>query len=138
MHSKVKMVCGAAFGTFLLAASTALFAEEDTAGAEEYRISCAVCHGVGGRGDGDMSAYLTIRPSNLTILAKTNEGKFPTLEIFKTIDGRTVKGHGDRAMPVWGSRYRAEIGDMYGPYGGERAARARLLELVYYLESIQQ
>ena len=129
--------------------SSAVIAEEDTIGAEEYRISCLVCHGVGGRGDGSMAKFLTIKPTDLTQLSNKNGGQYPDLKagrfpfrhVFEVIDGRTVvSGHGERAMPVWGARYLKEESGIYGPYLGahEQVVRGRILELVYYLQSIQQ
>jgi mono/diheme cytochrome c family protein len=131
------------FGLALIAsvsfASSPAVAEKDTIGSEEFRISCASCHGIGGKGDGAMTPFLKTVPSDLTGLAKKNDGKFPFFKTFQIIDGRTlVGGHGERTMPVWGSRYRAEAGEMYGPYGGEIAVRARVMELVYYIQTIQQ
>jgi hypothetical protein len=55
------------------------------------------------------------------------------------VDGREeVAAHGDRAMPVWGARYRKDIAPSYGPFGGEEIIHGRILELVYYIHSIQQ
>ena len=60
------------------------------------------------------------------------------MQVFQVIDGRSlVSGHGTREMPIWGRRYQEEVGEKYGPYGGEIAIRARVLELVYYIQSIQ-
>ena len=82
---------------------------------------------------------MTTKPTDLTLLAKKNDGQFPFLRVMQMIDGRTlVDAHGGREMPVWGQRYVADIGEKYGPYGGEAAVRARVLELVYYIQSIQQ
>ena len=55
------------------------------------------------------------------------------------IDGRTlVSGHGDRVMLVSGSCYKREEGDKYGPMGAEKVIRGRVLELVYYIQTIQE
>lgn len=124
-------------------------AEEDAIGADEYRISCLSCHGVGGRGDGPLAKYLTVKPTDLTQLAKNNGGQYPNLKagtypflrVYQIIDGRAdVAVHGDRAMPVWGNRYLAEQPGGVTPYGGayEAVVRGRILELVYYIQSIQQ
>ena len=119
-------------------------AEEELIGSAEYEYSCLSCHGVGGRGDGPMAEYLTVKPSDLTAISKNNDGVFPLLDVFMVIDGRTTVGpHGVRQtegweMPVWGARYQKEIGDTYGPYGAEQVIRARILELVFYIQSIQQ
>lgn len=68
-----------------------------------------------------------------------NRGEFPFLRVFQVIDGRTqVSAHGDRKIPVWGDRYEFELGGKYGPYGEEPIVRARVLALVYYIQSIQE
>ncbi|MDJ0857926.1 MAG: cytochrome c [Dinoroseobacter sp.] len=133
-----------AVGLLLALSPAGLKAEEALIGADEYAASCLACHGVGGRGDGPMAEFLTVQPTDLTQISTNNEGVFPLLEVFQVIDGRTTLGaHGVRhgegwEMPVWGARYKAEAGDKFGPYGGEAAVRARVLELVFYIQSIQQ
>lgn len=115
-------------------------AEEDTPGALEYQQSCLSCHGVGGKGDGPLAKLMTVPVPDLTQIAKSHDGRFPVQDIFMIIDGRTgVRGHG-YPMPVWGARYKAEAGGKYGPggIGAEDVVRGRILELVYYLHSIQQ
>ncbi len=133
------------FRTALSAAlSTAMLcgiaqAEEDTIGSDEYRISCLNCHGVGGRGEGPLAKFLTVKPTDLTSLAKNNGGEYPYLKVFLMIDGREdVAAHGDRSMPVWGNRYRKDAETAYGPFGGEEVVHGRILELVYYIHSLQQ
>jgi mono/diheme cytochrome c family protein len=92
--------------------ATSAGAEDETIGSDEYRISCMSCHGVGGRGDGQLAQYLTVKPTDLTVLARNNGGQYPNLKagaypffsVYQIIDGRTeVAVHGDRAMPVWGT-----------------------------------
>lgn len=124
-------------------------AEQETIGADEYRTSCLSCHGVGGQGDGPLSQYLTVKPADLTQLSKNNGGQYPNLKagqypflrVYQIIDGRTeLAVHGDRAMPVWGDRYLAQqpasAGRATGEY--EKVVRGRILELVYYIQSIQR
>jgi mono/diheme cytochrome c family protein len=114
-------------------------AEEETIGSDEYRVSCLNCHGVGGRGDGPLAKFLTVKPTDLTTLAKNNGGEYPYLKVFLMIDGREdVAAHGDREMPVWGNRYRKDAEPTFGPFGGEEVVHGRILELVYYIHSIQQ
>lgn len=149
-HMCVPMIKGmlaALITTF--AVTGAAVAEEDTIGSEEYRISCLSCHGVGGRGDGPIAKYLTVKPTDLTQLAKNNGGQYPNLKagaypflrVYQVIDGRAEVGaHGERAMPVWGNRYLADQPSGYSSYGGEyeKIVRGRILELVYYIQSIQE
>jgi mono/diheme cytochrome c family protein len=131
--------------------ATSVAAEDDTIGSDEYRVSCLSCHGVGGRGDGPLAKYLTVQPSDLTTLSQNNGGQYPNLKagafpflrVYQVIDGRAdVGAHGERAMPVWGNRYMMDQPSMSvdGSYAGiyEKAIRGRILELVYYIQSIQQ
>lgn len=126
-----------------------VMAEEGTIGADEYRMSCLSCHGVGGRGDGPLAKFLTPKPSDLTAIARNSTaqyptlkaGEFPFLRIFQVIDGRAaIEVHGDRAMPVWGNRYLMDQPSSPRAYAGEyeKVIRGRILELVYYIQSIQQ
>ena len=129
---------GLLLGIVLFAGITDVEAEEDLIGADEYRVSCMSCHGVGGKGNGPMAKVLKVQPSNLTAIAKSNEGIFPLDKVFRTIDGRHgVTGHGDRDMPIWGARYLREDAARYGVFDGEEVVRLRILELVYYIQLIQ-
>ncbi len=128
-------------------ASTQTTANEYQVGEEEFRISCVSCHGLDGKGHGPMTEFLKLQPSNLTLLAKNNGGQYPALkpgqfpfyQVFQMIDGRTlVSGHGDRDMPIWGNRYLIQEGEKYGPMGAEKVIRERILELVRYVQSLQE
>lgn len=114
-------------------------AEAEVIGADEYQRSCMNCHGVGGRGDGPMAQSLTVKPADLTQITKNNDGLFPIIWLYQVIDGTTLlPTHGERAMPVWGERYLEEDGGKYGGLEGEQAVRLRILELIFYIQSIQQ
>ena len=142
-------MAGIAVALTLFLASSAAHAEDDTIGSDEYRISCMSCHGVGGRGDGTLAKFLTVKPTDLTSLAKNNGGQYPKLkagqypflQVYQVIDGRAaIAVHGERAMPVWGNRYLSGQPGGISSYGGdyEKMVRGRILELVYYIQSIQQ
>ena len=133
----------AAEALLILATGVNAASAQDTSlqrtGAMEYRISCAACHGEDARGAGPLASVLKVRPTDLTQLSKNNQGSFPFLKLVQIIDGRTqVSGHGTREMPSFGGRYQEQIGQAYGPYGTETFIRARILELVYYLNTIQK
>jgi mono/diheme cytochrome c family protein len=147
--SKLLATVGVAVVLTLFLASSAAYAEDDTIGSDEYRISCMSCHGVGGRGDGPLAKFLTVKPTDLTSLSVNNGGQYPNLKagqypflrVYQIIDGRAaVEVHGERAMPVWGNRYLSEQPVGKSSYGGEyeKMVRGRILELVYYIQSIQQ
>ena len=112
-----------------------------TANAVEFRNSCASCHGEDGKGAGFLTRiFRGVDPGDLTQLSKNNEGVFPLERVFEVIDGRKeVAAHGERKMPVWGDRYMAESMTRHGPGPmNDFVVRNRVLELVYYIQSIQE
>lgn len=113
-------------------------AEIIAGGKQKYDRYCAYCHGPGGKGDGEMKKLLVIRPRDLTQLSKQNNGIFPFWQVYRMIDGREeVRGHGSRAMPIWGFIFQVQEG------GGdsrsqEDLVRGRIWQLVSYLETLQE
>lgn len=109
----------------------------------EFMNNCAVCHGQSGKGDGKMAEVLKVAPSDLTVLSEKNGGIFPYDRVYAIIDGReSVKGHGDRNMPIWGKAFidkMAEASEYYfdGTDDVEVYTRARILKLIDYLSRIQ-
>ena len=119
---------------------TALAQQEEVvaAGQREFRHACAVCHGLGGKGESVMTTLnlLTVRPPDLTQLSKKHQGQFPFWQVYRIIDGREeVKGHGTRDMPIWGEVFRQPE---RGRPVDETHAIGRILALVHYLQSIQE
>jgi mono/diheme cytochrome c family protein len=115
--------------------------EDLRAGAAEFANSCASCHGADAKGAGFLTrVFRGIDPGDLTQLAANNDGQFPLERVFEVIDGRVeVAAHGDRTMPVWGDRYWAIAMSDYGPDEfNEQRARNRVLEMVYYLQAVQE
>lgn len=127
----------------LAAACGVAFAQaEADLGKSEYISNCAPCHGAGGKGDGVVRQYLTVKPTDLTTLAKRNGGALPVQLVWEMIDGRspTVLGpHGTREMPIWGSTYRSRA--MWQPdtaAAPEWYVRGRIVALIDYLGRIQE
>jgi mono/diheme cytochrome c family protein len=108
------------------------------AGKPTYEQYCAVCHGLAGKGDGGAANILTVKPADLTQVSKRNGGEFPFWRVYRIIDGReeVIRGHGSREMPIWGTELRATAGS--GNIAEESTVRGRILELIYYLQSIQE
>ena len=103
-----------------------------SSGKEMYRAYCAACHGTDGKGDGPASAALKSLPSDLTVLARRNAGKFPELRVFGAINGDLrVAAHGSQDMPTWG----AVFGQMDGTDVGR--VKLRIRNLTKYIESLQ-
>lgn len=108
-------------------------------GQSSYLANCAVCHGAGGQGDGPYAGYLTRKPATLTTIRERNHGIFPLEYLYKVIDGREmVAAHGTRDMPVWGEVFRTESVQDFWPWGSEQLVRGKILELIYYIQMIQE
>ena len=121
---------------FFLSIGDAFGAGEVDAGRELYIQYCSSCHGESGRGNGPVGAYLKIKVPDLTSLRKNSKGVYPTDEVMSAIDGRrTVRGHGDRKMPVWGEIFRKEAES--GKYA-ELQALLKAKLIAEYVASLQQ
>jgi mono/diheme cytochrome c family protein len=105
-----------------------------------YRVYCANCHGPKGLGDGTLADLLKIRPADLTVLTlNASDGRFPRKWVHAKIDGReAVAGHGSADMPVWGDAFQRVQQPGYQDLSDEERAQLKIVELVYYLESIQK
>lgn len=103
-----------------------------TSGKEMYVAYCASCHGKAGKGDGPAASALKAPATDLTTLAKQNNGKFPILHVSEVIGGEhTTTVHGSRDMPVWGNVFLA----MHGH--DSRWVQMRVSNLTHYIESLQ-
>ncbi len=105
-----------------------------------YRVYCINCHGAEARGDGSLAELLTTVPTDLTQLAKSNDGTYPTEKVRESIDGSNrVKGHGLEEMPVWGDVFQVSSVEASGSdETGEERANRKIQELVAYLETLQE
>ena len=142
------LIAALALGLLILTACpyTATAQESDTErvyniakGKTTYRIYCINCHGPAAKGDGELAELLTVKPTDLTILAQENEGVYPEEWVRKIIDGREkVRGHGMKEMPVWGYVFQVSgFAPQDESYDREARAKMKVNELVVYLESIQ-
>ena len=130
-----------AFGTTVSVASAYAQQGEDI-GKYEYRVSCAVCHGDSGKGDGSLMTYYNKHAADLTVIQKNNDGVFPFDRVYEVIDGRqVVRGHGPGDMPVWGDAYSMRM-QSYG-FGFasskdlESFTRGRIIALIGYIYTLQ-
>ena len=102
-------------------------------GKQMFEAYCAACHGRGGKGDGPAAAALKVRPADLTGLTGRNNGKFPSLQVAKTITGQAgTPAHGSREMPIWGPVF------MSLSHQHESEVRLRVANLTEYIKSLQQ
>ena len=150
------LVYGVLFLNALVLVPSISIAEEGSqdvdTGRIEFLSKCAECHGADGKGAGPMSNKLKVKPANLTILAKRNNGVYSPRLIYQKIDGRSTTGvHRGSEMPIWGcrrgpppSRQRRlteprlidSLLDL--PCDPEEVIRRRILDVVEYLSKIQE
>lgn len=120
--------------------TTCVMAQDPKIGESEYRLHCAACHGLTGRGDGPIGQILKTPAPNLALITQRNGGRYPVQKIYEIIEGSSViAAHGTRDMPLWGDRYRKEP-DPQTPDQASLAndlAQQRILSLVYYLGTMQ-
>ena len=119
----------------LLVPDEAAFAQEQEVienGRLLFNVKCAICHGSEGKGDGTLGLQLKEQPADLSRLSERNAGTFPFWQVYGKIDGRQdIGAHGPREMPVWGTD------DRYEGTGG-RLGSGQILEVVFFLQSIQE
>ena len=147
------MKCGVAW--FMIASLTVGFAataeaKDPDIGKSEFQSSCASCHGMDAKGKGPVSDQLKTPPPDLTMLAKNNNGVFPTTAVYEIVYGsKAIFAHGNREMPIWGERFNPIINlphsvdpsywTMAGPdQNPEVVVRKRILVIVDYLNRVQQ
>jgi mono/diheme cytochrome c family protein len=145
MNSKLigMLMVTAIAATMAHAQQSGIAAQNFDRGKHEYEAHCAMCHGLSGKGDGPFAQQLKsgIVVPNLTELSKRNNGMFSFMRVYQIIDGtQSVTAHGPREMPVWGPRYKSEVGEnFYDDYraDAEAFARARILALTEYVYRLQ-
>jgi mono/diheme cytochrome c family protein len=100
------------------------------AGSVTFRQYCAVCHGIGARGNGPAAAALKVPPPDLTMLQKRNENTFPADQIRATLRGeRPLPSHGTSDMPIWGPIFR-DLED-------KQVTALRIDNLIKYMRAFQ-
>jgi mono/diheme cytochrome c family protein len=100
-------------------------------GEEMFNAYCAVCHGKGAKGDGPAATEFKRPPTNLTLLAKHFNGKFPEAYVAQVIQSgpRDAKAHGSKDMPVWGTLFAAT--------DDTATVKQRIYNLTKYIETLQ-
>lgn len=116
---------------FVVCISLAADKPSPTSGKQLYQAYCASCHGIDAKGNGPVASSLKTAPTDLTMLDKHNNGKFPEMHVMHSIEGESMVGaHGTRDMPVWGQKLRRTT-------GSSAEAQLQIRNLTDYLESIQ-
>ncbi len=103
-----------------------------SSGKQMFSDYCAPCHGLSAKGDGPAASALKTAPTDLTQLAKKNNGKFPMDHVMNDLrQGSPLASHGNSDMPVWGPLFRS-----LNP-SATVIADQRIRNLSVYIESLQ-
>lgn len=101
-------------------------------GAVLFLDYCAQCHGEDARGGGPLVEDRLEPLPDLRTLSKRSGDAFPFERIVDTvIGGVEIDMHGERFMPAWGEVFR------FKEENGDALTHARILNLVWYLNKIQ-
>ena len=120
-----------------LAITAPAVAQDAERGGRLYQQHCAVCHGPGLRGDGPMAEVLTVQPPDLTRISERYDG-FPRVGIAWIIDGRDpILSHGGE-MPIFGFVFGEMSSVMRAPGGQTLLTAPEVVDLVTFLETLQQ
>ena len=107
-------------------------------GAQAYTDYCAICHGPGARGDGEVAARLAVPPPDLTRIAARNGGVFPLREVADTVYGYSGKHEADLMPEFSPLLYGPDVAVPKADGSGDEVMPVRLAEVVTYLESLQR
>jgi len=134
----------------IMATNVCVSAQDIEKGRIEFLSNCAGCHGADGKGAGRMSDKLEIKPADLTVLARRNNGVFSPDAIAERIDGRSAP-HRSSEMPIWGCRQGPPPGPQRKTYepkpidslldlpcDPEEIIQKRIRDIVEYLAQIQE
>jgi len=101
-------------------------------GKEMFNSYCAVCHGKDGKGNGPAAPAMKTSPTDLTLLAQKDGGKYPAAHVAAVIKGQAMTpSHGSQDMPVWGPLFSSIS------QGHESQVQQRITNLVAYIETLQ-
>lgn len=106
-RAAIFLVALALFASFtrIAAASSTTWTKVIEEGAEDFKESCAACHGADARGGGDLGGKLFKKPADLTAMSERNGGVFPFRRVFDIIAGDVpVEGHDTMHMPKYAER----------------------------------
>lgn len=113
-------------------------AQDIAEGERTYQLRCASCHGLEADGAGPMAPVLLLQPTDLTQLQSKNGGEFPLQRVIWRIDGRDpLVSHGS-PMPVYGDFFEGRDVTMNTSSGQPIMTSQPIVDLVTWIQSIQQ
>ena len=111
--------------------------EMTDAGKVLFEENCLSCHGPDGKGDGPSAADLNTPPVDLTRISARRDGVWPMLEVMTILDGYNRNTLPREDMPVFENFLDNEMSEFDTGNGVPTLVPTKLIEIVYYLESIQ-
>lgn len=118
--------------------ATPALSQDIDRGARLFVENCAVCHGAGLQGDGPMAELLVTAPPDLTRISERYGGTFPRAGMAWKIDGRDpILSHGGD-MPLFGFVFSEMSAVIRSPGGQTVLTSPEVIDLVAYLESVQE
>jgi mono/diheme cytochrome c family protein len=133
------MLAARALPLFLvLAACVPAASTEPASGKADFNELCAPCHGVTGKGDGELGKTLAHRPADLTRISARHKGEFPMAYVMSKIWGYSHGEAPSALMPQFaplmeGPTVLVDTGD-----GIQTPTPQRLVEIANYLATIQK
>ena len=91
-----------------------------SSGKQLYQSYCGSCHGADAKGSGPVASALKTLPTDLTLLSKNNNGKFPEMHVIHSIEGESLgwsawlerdAGVGTALPPHHGKPCRSSVAD---------------------------
>lgn len=136
-HSpRSKLILGLA-PLLALAACLAPKPEPLPTGAQDFADNCATCHGLSGKGNGELAPTLSKRPANLTTLTRRHGGTFPTTQVMAKIWGYTGAKTGT-VMPGFGPLLDSDTIPYDGGDGIMTPTPIRLVQIAEHLKTLQK
>ncbi len=130
----MKPILIAIFGLML---SEPALAQDSANGERLFGQHCAVCHGLSLRGDGPMVDVLLFQPPDLRQIAQRFGGTFPRIGVAWMIDGRDLNLSHGGDMPIFGFIFE-DTSEILRSQGGQTLLTSpQIVDLVAYLESVQ-
>ena len=124
-------------GLLALATACSPQADDPPGGKAIYEGYCLACHGDKGRGDGRLAEELPVAPADLTMLRAANGGVFPYEAVMTQVYGYPGRYHRG-LMPEFGPVLEGAKVDWVSPSGQVVSTPRALVEVVDYLETLQQ
>ena len=118
--------------------ATGAAAQDAETGENLFQHFCAGCHGQDAKGGGPMAPVLIVQPADLTTLSARYGGEFPHERVAVRIDGRDpIVSHGSD-MPVFGWLFQDEPVALKLPTGQPMLANRPVVDLITWLQTIQE